>query len=77
MKKKLTTDDINALIEGLKQEYDRLQKQDKFNQMANDSYYLSREQKELDVHMNRVRIQINALRKLKTFMETNDENSFL
>lgn len=77
MKQQELIDILQTISYHLKQNYNALKERDEFNQIANDSYYLSPEQKDLEYQMDRASADIKAVERVGSLIATCTENSFL
>ena len=77
MKQQELIDILQTISYHLKQNYNALEERDEFNQIANDSYYLSPEQKDLEYQMDRASADIKAVERVGSLITTCTENSFL
>ena len=77
MKQQELIDILQTISCHLKQNYNALKERDEFNQIANDSYYLSPEQKDLEYQMDRASADIKAVERVGSLIATCTENSFL
>lgn len=77
MKQQQLIEALQALLCCLKRDYDNLKERDEFNQIANDSYYLSPEQKNLEYQLDRISADIKTVERTGYLVASCPKNLFL